>query len=73
MKKLGKLKNEQKSGNEHFVYNGNSIDKKLIDFWKWSSSDLISNTTRGIFAEFIIAMAMEVDLQNIREEWGGMI
>ena len=69
MENLGKLKIEQKSGNEYFIFNGNNIEKKLIDFWKWSVSDLISNATRGIFAEFIVAMAMETDLSNVREEW----
>ena len=66
---LGKLKVNQKNGNESLKYNGNGIGWKLIDFWKWSVSDLLSNATRGIFAEFIVATAMEIDLSKIREEW----
>jgi len=40
-----------------------------MDFWKLSVSDLLSNTTRGTLAEFIVAMAMDIDLSNFREEW----
>jgi len=69
MKNLGKLRVNQKTGNEYFISNGNNIGKKLLDYWKWSVSDLISNTTRGTFAEFIVAMAMESDLSGVREEW----
>ena len=69
MKNLGKLRVEQKTGDEYFISNGNNIGKKLLDYWKWSVSDLISNTTRGTFAEFIVAMAMESDLSGVREEW----
>ena len=69
MKNLGKLRVEEKTGDEYFISNGNNIEKKLLDYWKWSVSDLISNTTRGTFAEFIVAMAMESDLSGVREEW----
>jgi len=69
MKNLDKLRVEQKTGDEYFISNGNNIGKKLLDYWKWSVSDLISNTTRGTFAEFIVAMAMESDLSGVREEW----
>ena len=69
MEGLEKLKINQKSGDENLKYNGKEIGFKLIDFWKWSVSDLLSNATRGIFAEFIVATAMEIDLSNIREEW----
>jgi hypothetical protein len=69
MNYLGKLKIDQKTGNENFIYNGNNLDKKIMDFWKWSVSDLISNTTRGAFAEFIVGMAMEADMTYVREEW----
>lgn len=38
------------------------------DFWAWSSSDLVSNTTRGILAEYLVAVALGVS-DGIREEW----
>src|SRR5215510_14221344 len=69
MDNLGKLKIEQKSGNENFIFNGQNTEKILLDYWKWCVSDLISNTTRGTFAEFIVSMALEIDLTGVREEW----
>jgi len=69
MENLDKIKTEQKNGNEHFTFGGKNLDIKLIDYWKWSASNLISNATRGMFAEFIVAMAMEIDLTSVREEW----
>lgn len=29
------------------------------DFWRWAYSDLIRNTKRGVFAEFLIKMSLE--------------
>jgi len=66
---LDKINVEQKNGNELFTFNENSTNYKLIDFWKWSVSDLLSNATRGTLAEFIVATAMEIDLSVVREEW----
>ena len=58
----------QKSGDEKFTSGGRRMDLSLSDFWKWSVSDLISNATRGILAEFIVASALGVD-HPVREEW----
>jgi hypothetical protein len=69
MEELDKINIEQKNGNELFTFYENNTQCKLIDFWKWSVSDLISNATRGTLAEFIVAMAMEIDLSTVREEW----
>jgi hypothetical protein len=40
-----------------------------LDFWRWNSSDLLSNATRGRLAEFIVASALDVDLIGSRDEW----
>jgi len=69
MENLDKLKVEQKTGNENIIFNTNNTGWKLIDFWKWNMSDLLSNATRGTFAEFIVATAMDIDLSGVREEW----
>ena len=59
-----------KNGEENLTFGGKNTKYKLLDFWKWSVSDLLSNATRGIFAEFIVATAMEIDLTNeARDEW----
>ncbi|MDC0833536.1 hypothetical protein POG22_11045 [Geitlerinema sp. CS-897] len=31
-----------------------------MDFWQWSSSNLLENTIRGVLAEFIVASALDV-------------
>jgi len=69
MEELEKVNVVQKNGNENLLFNGSEINWKLIDFWKWSVSDLLSNATRGTFAEFIVATALEIDLLKAREEW----
>lgn len=39
-----------------------------VDFWKWAFSDFLSNTLRGVLAEYIVAKAMDcTEIQ--RTEW----
>lgn len=47
--------------------NGNTI-ATLSDFWKWAHSDLINNTERGVFAEYLIACALNIQ-SDIRISW----
>lgn len=58
-----------KTGNEYFLMQNLYLPHTLLDFWKWNSSDLLSNATRGRLAEFIVATATGVDLNKPREEW----
>lgn len=58
-----------KTGNEHFISNENNLSFNLLDFWRWSSSDILSNATRGILAEFIVSKALNADINQIRTEW----
>lgn len=59
-----------KSGEEELTYNGENIGYKLLNFWQWSVSDILSNATRGRFAEFIVGTAIQLDSNSIRDEWG---
>ena len=53
----------------HFIGGTKSINKKTVcDFWQWSFSDLMQNTTRGILAEYIIATLLEID-HTVRNPW----
>jgi hypothetical protein len=45
------------------------MEISLPDFWKWSSSDLLSNATRGIFAEYIVSLALGASMDGGRKEW----
>lgn len=67
--RIGEIKQCAKTGEEIFTDNGKSIGFLLIDFWRWSVSDLMSNATRGKFAEFIVATAVGYDKTKCREEW----
>ncbi|AWA31009.1 hypothetical protein HYN48_13470 [Flavobacterium magnum] len=58
-----------KSGNEKFNFEKQNLDFSLLDFWRWSVSDILSNATRGILAEFIVAKALNADIAKIRNEW----
>lgn len=62
-------KQSLKTGKENLHYNGKPIGFKLLDFWQWSVSDLVSNVTRGRLAEFIVATSLEVDFKTPRDEW----
>ena len=37
-------------------------------FWRWAYSDVLTNTTRGVFAEFLVASALGVT-DEPRVEW----
>jgi hypothetical protein len=49
-----------KTGSETFRCNSEPVGMTLLDFWRWSASDLASNTTRGVLAEFIVATALDL-------------
>lgn len=58
----------KKTGFEDLSNNGHNVETQLIEFWKWMGSDLISNSLRGIFAEFIVGLDIGV-IDDIRTEW----
>jgi len=57
------------TGDEPLKFHNESVEKTISDFWKWNSSDLLNNTLRGVFAEFIVATALGIDLTHAREDW----
>lgn len=63
-----KLEVVRKSGDETCLINGAPSKMRLLDFWRWASSDLANNTTRGIFAEYLVACALGLN-DGIRIEW----
>lgn len=66
---LSRHKPELLNGNEPF-YRGGEQFLKLLDYWRWSGSNLLDNTTRGILAEFLVAAALGLH-ERPRVEWGG--
>ncbi|MDF1498446.1 MAG: hypothetical protein P1P85_03805 [Patescibacteria group bacterium] len=67
--KYGLIKHKIKSGKEPLKFNQTNLPFQVLDFWKWSVSDLLSNATRGRFAEFIVATATNINLNVPRDEW----
>lgn len=43
-------------------------DQTVADFWKWGFSNLLTNSLRGIYAEFLVGVAIEA-LNGSRVEW----
>ena len=58
------------NGQESFHGPGITQPLQLIDYWKWSGSVLLDNTTRGILAEFLVAAALGLH-KKPRREWAG--
>lgn len=58
-----------KNGTEPISSEGQPTSLTLLDFWRWSTSDLVSNATRGVLAEFLVAIALGIPIDTPREEW----
>ena len=59
----------RRNGNESIVFNGNTVGYQLSDFWEWGFSDLLNNTLRGAFCEFIVTAALGLDPLSCRTDW----
>jgi hypothetical protein len=64
---FGRIKVTVKTGDECFHSIGASLGYTLLDFWRWSASDLVSNATRGRLAEFIVAKALGISVNAVRD------
>lgn len=65
---LGSIELKRREGDETFRDGHRNLGSDLTGFWQWSCSDLISNATRGILAEYLVAQALDV-ADGVREEW----
>ena len=69
MRELPRIVAERRQGTETFRNGSAELKFNLQDFWCWSTSDLLSNMTRGILAEFLVATALGVPTSGAREPW----
>jgi hypothetical protein len=53
---------------EELTDNGNPAGYTILDFWKWRMSDVLNNTDRGAFAEFIVATSIGLE-DRITDGW----
>jgi hypothetical protein len=51
-----------------FAKNDKLGGKTIVDFWQWAYSDLLQNTTRGVLAEYIVAVLLGLD-EKPRNPW----
>jgi hypothetical protein len=63
-----RLEPKRKTGAEAFTDEGAALGFSVLDFWQWSSSNLVGNTLRGLVAEFLVARAVGVG-GDIRNQW----
>ena len=66
---LGRVHASRKTGAEPFRNSSEQLPFGVLDFWQWSCSDLLSNATRGILAEYIVARALAMGATGVRDEW----
>lgn len=68
MTNLGIKKTIRKTGTERFTISGQETDFSLLQYWRWSASDVLGNTARGVLAEYIVATALGI-ADGVRDEW----
>lgn len=66
---LGRIQTKRKTGSERVTSEGSDLGFDLLGFWQWSRADLVSNATRGVLAEYIVAKALDIDTGGVRDEW----
>ena len=66
---LPRLKTQRRTGDERFTDGEQKLPITIRDFWCWSTSDLLSNTTRGVLAEFLVATALGIASSGVRDPW----
>lgn len=52
------IETQRKTGEEPIQAVDGQPAGKLLDFWQWAYSDLVGNTERGAFAEYLVACAI---------------
>ena len=55
------------TGKEHLITADGPI-ASVLQFWQWAYSDLVSNATRGVLAEFIVSKALGC-AGGVRDAW----
>ncbi len=68
MANLGLVATKRKTGTEPLTTGGKDAGFSLLQYWQWSASDVLGNTTRGCLAEYIVATALGV-VDKVRDEW----
>jgi len=46
-----------------------NLNQTIGDFWSWAYSHVLSNVSRGVYAEFLVGSALNV-VDDVRDDWG---
>ena len=65
---LGLVAVHRLEGSETIRGTNGSPAGTVLDYWRWSASDLVNNLERGIFAEFLVALALD-QTDGVRSCW----
>ena len=68
MTNLKAIPNVRRIGSEPFHIDGTKLPDTLLNFWQWSSSEIVGNALRGMLAEYIVANAVGC-AHGVRTEW----
>jgi hypothetical protein len=57
-------------GDESLYGNGLELPRAdVLAFWRWAFGDLCHNNLRGVFAEWLVAQLLGIDLPETRDPW----
>ena len=48
------------TGLEHLTNGSSVLPFHVVDYWQWAYSDMLRNTQRGVFAEFVVKAALDM-------------
>lgn len=65
---LEAYRHQRLDGNEPFRFNDKKLPFDALGYWRWSHSNLLDNTSRGILAEFLVASALGLT-DGVRNVW----
>ncbi len=66
---LGRIQPRRLTGSEPLHSHDTPAGATVLDFWRWSSSDLVVNTARGLLAEYIVAHGLGISTAGVRDGW----
>ena len=55
---------------EPFLLSGKPTDRTVVEFWAWAMSRLMADGPRGDLAEFIVNIALGMDMTIPKKGWG---
>lgn len=65
---FGPIQIQRRTGLEPLRKEGQTLGPTLLEFWQWSNSDLVSNTCRSVFAEYLVALDLGL-AETYRAPW----